>query len=85
MAFTNNILSWRFCHLHIVGCLLKGRPTKGGSRAPQAPPPPSYAPALSVVRTTMSVAKIYSVGCMHYSVGCKHFVKFTENIGLPAI
>ena len=45
MAFTAKILSWRFRHLNIVGCLLKRRPTKGGSRAPQdPPPPPSYAP-----------------------------------------
>ena len=48
MAFTANILSWRFCHLNIVGCFLKRRPTKGGSRAPQDPP--SYAP---VVRETI--------------------------------
>ena len=38
MAFTDNILSWRFRHLNIVGCLLKRRPTKWGSRAPQDPP-----------------------------------------------
>ena len=47
MAFTAKILSWRFRHLNIVGCLLKRRPTKRGSRAPQDPPPlpsPSYAP-----------------------------------------
>ena len=31
-----------FRHLNIVGCLLKRRPTKGGSRAPQDPH--SYAP-----------------------------------------
>ena len=45
MAFTAKILSWRFRHQNIVGCLLKRRPTKGGeggSRAPQDPP--SYAP-----------------------------------------
>ena len=48
MAFTAKILSWHFRHLNIVGCLLKRRPTKGGSRAPQEPPPPSYAPAYSV-------------------------------------
>ena len=41
MAFKAKILSWRFRHLNIVGCLLKRRPTKGGSRAPQDPP--SYA------------------------------------------
>ena len=38
MAFTAKILSWRFRHLNIVGCLLKKRPTKVGSRAPQDPP-----------------------------------------------
>ena len=38
MAFTAKILSWRFRHLNIVGCLLKRRPTKGGSRAPQDRP-----------------------------------------------
>ena len=46
MAFTAKILPWRFRHLNIVGCLLKRRPTKGGSRAPQDPPP-SYAPDIS--------------------------------------
>ena len=30
MAFTAKMLSWRFRHLNIVGCLLKRRPTKGG-------------------------------------------------------
>ena len=36
MAFTAkmNIVG----HLNIVGCLLKRRPTKGESRAPQDPP-----------------------------------------------
>ena len=43
MAFTAKILSWRFRHLNIVGCLLKRKPNKGGSRAPQDSPP-SYAP-----------------------------------------
>ena len=38
MGFTAKILSWRFRHLNIVGCLLTRRPTKGGSRAPQDPP-----------------------------------------------
>ena len=45
MAFTAKILSWRFRYLNIVGCLLKRRPTKEGSRAPQDPP--SYAPGLT--------------------------------------
>ena len=31
------------CHLNIVSCLLTRRLTKGGSRAPQDPPPPGYA------------------------------------------
>ena len=43
MAFTAKILSWRFRHLNIVGCLLKRRPTKGGGgnghpRSPLATP-----------------------------------------------
>ena len=46
MAFTAKILSWHFCHLNIVGCLLNRRPIRkgggGGSQAPQDPP--SYAP-----------------------------------------
>ena len=47
MAFTAKILSWRLSYLNIVGCLLKRRPTKGGSRAPQdPPPPPRYAPGM---------------------------------------
>ena len=46
MAFTAKILSWRFRHLNIEGCLLKRRPTKGGSRAPQDPPPPPLATPL---------------------------------------
>ena len=50
MAFTAKILSWRFRHLNIVGCLLKRRPTKGGSRAPQDPP--SYAPAVTSAKST---------------------------------
>ena len=46
-AFTANILSWRFRHLNIVGCLLKRGPTKGGHGHPRTPPPlpPNYAPA----------------------------------------
>ena len=52
MAFTAKILSWPFRHLNILGCLLKRRPTKGGSRAPQDPPPPSYAPVKHCTRHT---------------------------------
>ena len=46
MAFTARILSWRFRHLNIIGCMLKRRPTKGGSRAPQDRPPLNYAPVV---------------------------------------
>ena len=54
MAFTAKILSWRFRHLNIVGCLLKRRPTKGGWKGhehprtppPPPPPPPPYAPVM---------------------------------------
>ena len=38
MAFTAKILSWRFRHLNIVGCLLKRRPTKGGHGHPRTRP-----------------------------------------------
>ena len=45
MAFTAKILSWRFRHLNIVGCLFKRRPTKGGGEGHGHPrTPPSYAP-----------------------------------------
>ena len=44
MAFTAKILSWRFRHLNIVGCLLKRRPTKGGGGHGHPRTPPSYAP-----------------------------------------
>ena len=57
MAFTAKILSWRFRHLNIVGCLLKRRPTKGGARAPQDPPPPSYAPDERVGNSDILVCK----------------------------
>ena len=46
MAFTAKILSWRFRHLNIVGCLLKRRPTKEGGGGGHGHPrtSPSYAP-----------------------------------------
>ena len=49
MAFTVKILSWRFRHLNIVGCLLKRRPTKGGHGHPRTPPPPPATPLLSFI------------------------------------
>ena len=58
-AFTAKILSWRFRHLNIAGCSLKRRPNKGGSRAPQnPPPPPSYAPGVSA-HETRSTSLLY--------------------------
>ena len=39
------------CHLNIVGCLLTKRLTKGGSRAPQDPPPPAT-PMHSIYHST---------------------------------
>ena len=52
MAFTAKILPWRFYHLNIVGCLLKRRPIKGGSRASQDPPPPTLATPLERLEFT---------------------------------
>ena len=46
MAFTAKILSWRFRHLNVVGCLLKRRPTKGGGGHGHPRTPPSYAPEI---------------------------------------
>ena len=72
MAFTANILSWRFLHLNIVGCLLKRRPTKGVGgvhwhpRTP--PPPPSYAPGF---------ASLY--GRRENRVKCKVTLSFSLN------
>ena len=59
MAFMAKILSWRFRHLNIVGCLLKRRPTKGGSQAPQDPPPLP----LSYAQVSPSMTL---VGSLHY-------------------
>ena len=57
MAFTAKILSWRFRHLNIVGCLIKRRPTKGGSRAPQDPP--SYAPVVGTHQSAVGVCSAH--------------------------
>ena len=55
MAFTAKILSWRFRHLNIVGCLLKRRRTKGGSRAPHDPlATPLNRPSISVLKSSMA-------------------------------
>ena len=60
MDFTAKILSWRFRYLHIVGCLLKRRPTRGGSRAPQDPPlaMPLVVISLTVHNPLFSVHKL---------------------------
>ena len=45
MAFTAKILSWRFRHLDIVGCLLKEGLPREAHGHPRTPPPlPNYAP-----------------------------------------
>ena len=70
MAFTAKILSWRFRHLNIVGCLLKRRPSKGGSQAPHDPP--SYAPESSLMADTNKPTKLVlnSVIVMLNSFNC---------------
>ena len=59
MAFTAKILSWRFR-------LLKRRPTKGGSRAPQDPP-------LATPLSEPSIVKLIEKSSEH------SIVKFIEN------
>ena len=50
MAFTAKLLSWRFRHLNIVGCLLKRRHTKGGGGGHGHPrTPPSYTLAAGLI------------------------------------
>ena len=44
MAFMAKILSWRFYHLNIVGCLFKRRPTQGRVTGTPGPPPPQLRP-----------------------------------------
>ena len=66
MAFTARILSWRFRHLNIVGCLRKRRPTEGESRAPQDHPP-SYAPAYP--RTSAEPKDKFFSHCLQVSAG----------------
>ena len=46
MAFTAKILSWRFYHLNIVGCLFKRRPTQGRVTGTPGPPPPPATPLI---------------------------------------
>ena len=55
MAFTAKILSWRFRHLNIVGCLLKRRPTKGGGGSRALQDPPSYAPGTNKKEQTVQM------------------------------
>ena len=71
MAFTAKILSCRFRHLNIVGCLLKRRPTKGGHGHPRTPP--SYAPVdlnLDYCSNSTTVNfRINSVRGLHFHQG----------------
>ena len=50
MAFTAEILSWRFCHLNIVGAQKKAY--QGGVTGTPGPPPPLATPLRK--RTTTS-------------------------------
>ena len=73
MAFTAKILSWRFRHLNIIGCLLKRRPSKGqgGSQAPQdpPPPPPSYALDSNVLLRFRAIAtQLSKFNCFYFVV-----------------
>ena len=53
MAFTAKILSWRFRHLNIVGCLLKRRRTKEGHGHPRTPlATPLNRPSISVLKSS---------------------------------
>ena len=63
MAFTAKILSWRFRHLNIVGCLLKRRPTMGGHRHPRTP---LATPLKLLPEHTATTAKIHLDGCECY-------------------
>ena len=60
---------WHFCHLYIVGCLLKGLQRGGGggegSQAPQDPLPPSY--ALVFVTIAYKVTSMFVRFQMHSS------------------
>ena len=69
MAFTAKILSWRFRHLNIIGCLLKRRPRgKGGSQAPQDPPP-SYAPDSNVLLRFRAIpTQLSKFNCFYFVV-----------------
>ena len=69
MAFTAKILSWRFHHLNIVGCLLKRGPTKGGVMGTQDPPPPSYAPEGFGIICNISVKHKSCIKKMHTDKG----------------
>ena len=68
MAFTAKILSLRFRHLNIVGCLLKRRPTKGGVTGTPGPHPPSYAPANADI-----CAVHLTRGFTHGNFGCSAY------------
>ena len=49
MACTAKILSWRFRHLNIVGCLLIRRPTKGGGGVHGHPRTPPTDPLICII------------------------------------
>jgi len=62
MAFTAKILSWRFRHLNIAGCLLKRRPTKGvGVTGTPGPPLATPLPQNSGYFRVLSLKKVYNL------------------------
>ena len=59
MAFTAKILSRRFRHLNIVGCLLKEGLLRGGHGHPRTPP--SYAPGVNQQLALISLAERWTI------------------------
>ena len=70
MAFTAKILSWRFRHLNIIGCLLKRRPSKGQGGVTGTPgPPPSYAPDSNVLLRFRAIpTQLSKFNCFYFVV-----------------
>ena len=65
MAFTAKILSWRFRHLNIIGCLLKKRPSKGGVTGTPGPP---------LLATPLIPMCFY--GLEQYQLSCRSLIAF---------
>ena len=76
MAFTAKILSWRFRHPNIVGCLLKRRPTKGGgvtgTPGPPLATPLSNKPGVKIRKPVMSLSHKVERRVIPSSLRVKH-------------